>query len=412
MKNFGGIKIIMIAALALLILAGTCAAVSLSNSGGGTWKYQREISIKENSGTALTDYQVLIELKGADFPGEAKSDGADVRFADSNGNELNYWIESWDYAGKNAKIWVKIPWLTASAITNIQMYYGNPNAGVLSKGEKVFDLFDDFSTKDNNKWSLSWDWIIENEQAKLTPMYGPGNEWGVLVAPLNLSISSTGYSVKYRIINSPGIWNWDTYNSFLINGIEYGTDILQDYNACNYFFHLNGPDCGINEGLFLDTRNWHTYEFVILSNSQKLYVDNSPFHPDRWKSYNLNNQKITKLHFSIKGGGYIDDFRIRKYASSEPTITLAPLISSSLTITKSASPYSLRQFQESTIKVLIENSGTSEVKGIEIMDSIHPSFDLTGGDFPNPKKFDSIRAGESRELQYTIKSKESGGLHA
>jgi hypothetical protein len=35
MKNFGGIKIIMIAALALIILAGTGAAVSLSNSGGG-----------------------------------------------------------------------------------------------------------------------------------------------------------------------------------------------------------------------------------------------------------------------------------------------------------------------------------------------------------------------------------------
>jgi hypothetical protein len=56
------------------------------------------------------------------------------------------------------------------------------------------------------------------------------------------------------------------------------------------------------------------------------------------------------------------------------------------------------------------NSGTSEVKAIEILDSIHPSFDLTGGDFPNPKKFDSIRAGESRELQYTIKSKESGAF--
>ncbi|MCX9084260.1 MAG: BatD family protein [Candidatus Methanoperedens sp.] len=68
------------------------------------------------------------------------------------------------------------------------------------------------------------------------------------------------------------------------------------------------------------------------------------------------------------------------------------------------------QFQESTIKILIENSGTSEVKAIEIMDSIHLSFDLMGGDFPNPKKFDSIRAGESREVQYTIKSKESGAF--
>jgi len=47
MKNFGGIKIIMIAALAFMILAGTGAAVDLSNSGGGMWKYQRIISIFE-----------------------------------------------------------------------------------------------------------------------------------------------------------------------------------------------------------------------------------------------------------------------------------------------------------------------------------------------------------------------------
>jgi hypothetical protein len=60
MKNLCGIKIIMIAALALIILAGTGAAVSLSNSGGGTWKYQREISIKGNSGIELMDNKVLI----------------------------------------------------------------------------------------------------------------------------------------------------------------------------------------------------------------------------------------------------------------------------------------------------------------------------------------------------------------
>lgn len=102
MKNSGGIRLLFVAALALIILAGAGAAISLSNSGGRTWKYQRDISIKENSGTTLTDYQVLIEFKGADFPVEAKSDGADVRFTDSKGNELNYWIESWDYSGKNA----------------------------------------------------------------------------------------------------------------------------------------------------------------------------------------------------------------------------------------------------------------------------------------------------------------------
>ncbi len=38
MKNIGGIKIIMIAALALIILSSTGATMSLSSSGGGIWR--------------------------------------------------------------------------------------------------------------------------------------------------------------------------------------------------------------------------------------------------------------------------------------------------------------------------------------------------------------------------------------
>ncbi len=154
MKNLGGIKMIMVTVLALIILAGTGAAVSLSNSGGGTWKYQREINIKENSGTALTDYQVLIELKGADFPVEAKSDGADIRFTDSNGNELNYWIESWNYAGKSAKVWVKFPSIPAGSTAVVRIFYGNPSANSASSGYKVFEFFDEFeeNSLNLNKW--------------------------------------------------------------------------------------------------------------------------------------------------------------------------------------------------------------------------------------------------------------------
>lgn len=39
------------------------------------------------SGDPLTDYQVLVNLTGEDFPEEAKPDGADIRFAEL-GNSL------------------------------------------------------------------------------------------------------------------------------------------------------------------------------------------------------------------------------------------------------------------------------------------------------------------------------------
>ena len=65
--------------LIFLFSIGTVSAFSLS--GGGDWKYYKEITIKENSGKTLTNYQILVELNSANFDfSKAKSDGSDIRF--------------------------------------------------------------------------------------------------------------------------------------------------------------------------------------------------------------------------------------------------------------------------------------------------------------------------------------------
>ncbi len=66
MKKSGGINLLFVAALALIILAGTGAAASLSNSGGGKWNYQRNIINKENN----------IELVRGDINGRNDSKAA------------------------------------------------------------------------------------------------------------------------------------------------------------------------------------------------------------------------------------------------------------------------------------------------------------------------------------------------
>jgi len=136
----------MAAFVVVLNIWSAMAAPILSNSGGASWQYYRDISVTENSGSALSAYQVLVQLSGSNYPTNAKSDGSDLRFTDANGNELSYWIESWDYAGKNAKIWVKVSSIPASAVATIRMYYGNLNASSSSNGTSTFMLFDDFET--------------------------------------------------------------------------------------------------------------------------------------------------------------------------------------------------------------------------------------------------------------------------
>jgi hypothetical protein len=375
MKNIGGIKILFIASLVLIILAGTGAPVSLSNSGGGTWKYQREISIKENSGTTLMDYQVLIELKGADFPVEAQSSGADIRFMDFNGNELSYWIESWDNAGKNAKVWVKVPNIPAGSTTIIRIIYGNPNVSSKNNGKITFIEYDE------NKINGSFLTNLQNSEGFI-----------INANVITTGLESAGPRINFDITGKGNeMTNIDYFNSYLRR---------YDYNVSGH------PDGIINMQLksYAYTQfSKNIWEIKVKDKKYWFYID---------KNLQISTENLPYSYGTIYFGGWYNSgdsgkfnwIFVRKYASIEPTITFA------FSITKSASPYSLRQFQESTIKVLIENSGTSEVKAIEIMDSIHPSFDLTGGDFPNPKKFDSIRAGESRELQYTIKSKESGAF--
>lgn len=83
-------------------------------------------------------------------------------------------------------------------------------------------------------------------------------------------------------------------------------------------------------------------------------------------------------------------------------------LGASLYVKKEASPYSIRQYQTTTVAIQIKNSGASEIKDIEVIDSINSNLDLISGEFPNPKKYNSLKVGESREIQYILKSKESG----
>jgi len=109
------------------------------------FRYRRVITITEQSGSSLIDYQVLIELNSTNFNfSHTRSDGGDIRFTDTAGNLLPYWIESYDASAQTAKIFVKVPSLPANATIVIYMYYGNSSVFSESDGEATFEFFDDF----------------------------------------------------------------------------------------------------------------------------------------------------------------------------------------------------------------------------------------------------------------------------
>jgi hypothetical protein len=101
------------------------------------WQYYRDITIN-NTVSALTDYQVLVNLTGSTFPTTAQPSGADLRFRDAGGAELSYWFEKWDHANRSALVWVNVTSILASGDTSMRMYYGNSDAVSASDVDETF----------------------------------------------------------------------------------------------------------------------------------------------------------------------------------------------------------------------------------------------------------------------------------
>ena len=166
------------------------------------WLYRKQINMS-SAPNDLTDYQVKLLLTGNEIDfNKLNSDGSDLRFTYYNETSqeeqaIPYWIESFNYSGERAVIWVKVPEITTSNPGAIlYMYFGNSNAESVSNGSAVFDFFDDFneSSLDTNVWYVnSGNYVLSNGVLRLnTGAVG-------LQGALSFNLED-GYAVDARIL--------------------------------------------------------------------------------------------------------------------------------------------------------------------------------------------------------------------
>ena len=403
----------------LLLLAALPASASAGLAG---WQYQREIAVQENSGETLRDYQVPVALSGSDFPEEAEVDGDDIRFTDADGRELSYWVEEFDAGSKRAAIWVKVPLIPANGEAGITMWYGNPGAKSGSDGEAVFEFFDDFDAGviDNIKWKPSRGGIGNadesggtlNLEAPNTLDYSYGVQSISYFTPSNIAVRFRS-TIKYAVWTQIGFENND---GDMAGGDDYIIYYFQNTQSKDLIQERINGRLNRDYSVSFMHNVYAVREMQFTNSNTANFVENGNI----LKSGFPSPSDAMRLHLAASGNigwqegvdnANIDWIFVRSYAPSEPTVALAPptpATHTALTITKSPTPHSIRQFQETTITIAIDNSGTTDATDIEITDAIHPSFDLISGDFPNPKRYDLIRPGETRDLQYTLTAKESG----
>ncbi len=378
--NRKNVKFVVLGIMLVFLLSVMVGMTSaLSNSGGGDWKYYKEITVKDNSGKTLTDFQVLVELNPANFPASAKSDGSDLRFEDANGKELNCWIEEWDFGAKKARIWVEVPNIPANGETKIKMHYGNPSASAVSDGDMVFEYFDDFEDGDISDWDISvvssshsivdesGNLYQQSKSSKAGPTSCGCNCYRDhkidMKERLNLPVNTYVVELYGR---ETACWGYGL--CLYIDGTKY---IFEPQNFC-----YNNAD----------TRQWRWLH------SDPLTIPMGMFYLERHDQTSAGFEEI-------------DVIRIRKYTSPEPTFTLSPEIPTTKPIPvptpptgkiKAADSGGWKYYKEITVN---ENSGKTLTDYPVLVELNSANFDFSKAKFDGS---DIRFAADGEELNYWI----------
>ena len=283
---------------------GTLSGDNILDWWHNNWAYKKAITVT-NAGGALTDYQVKISIDNSDtnFWNNVKSNGGDIRFIDSdNTTQLNnYWIENFDYTGKTANLWVKIPNIQAGGKT-IYLYYGN-------NGEATTANFDNTFTKNYNDTGLAglWHFDENGDRGDVIDNSGNGNH-GKNQSHIGTLINTSWIFSKYGIgllfngVNSYGrvpdsnLWAFGN-NSFSItlwanfNVIPPGEKVIIghdegggnsnkwtfEYWSNGLDFHINAPALGPKRIAYYNwipaTGTWYHLAITRSGSTYNLYID-------------------------------------------------------------------------------------------------------------------------------------------
>ena len=292
-----------------------------------SWVYRKPIDINNTQNPSqLTDFQVLITIDTASLINEGKMrpDCGDIRFTDTNGTLLNYWIES-GINTKNTKIWVKIPQIPASSVVTIYMYYGNPLATSQSDPTTTFDFFDDFEDLDNwnMRGTLSTTLIDENKTVvKISSASGSPegiytkNFFDVKNKIIELEIKGFGNSDLDAAVYVDTSWATSWYGSTNLNHF-----IGDNYAGNRHTVYIGGQSRTGSQYLH---STWSIATFIIEDSKvtgkyfgETLTRTGTPSTYTGFIALQADNDGSPSTRYY-----YVDWIRVRKYASQEPSINV------------------------------------------------------------------------------------------
>ena len=279
------------------------------------------VTVQENSGSALTNYQTRLFVP---YNTQMNSNYSDLRFTyynSSSGVEtaLPYWIEN--YTATNATVWVNVTYLPSGGTSQLYMYYGNPSASSQSNGDAVFIFFDDFPGASINatKWNIvdATGWSVANGMLQGTSTTGRISSVNTFTWPIVQETRTLMVSPATNGEMTAGFWT--------SAGDGFGLLEHSGGTPSQYWYRNDGNWPGpYNYNTFYD---WHLVRVTASSSTTaSVYINDSVT-----GNAATNSDTNTVSGETITLGRRYDDgftpqvysqfwdwMRIRKYASTEP----------------------------------------------------------------------------------------------
>ncbi|MFA6131510.1 MAG: DUF2341 domain-containing protein [Patescibacteria group bacterium] len=287
------------------------------------WNYRQAFSVFNETASELTNFQVKINVP---YNSSMQTDFDDVRFASSDGTTLlDYWLET-KTDSSVATFWVEIPTIGASSSTNIYLYYGNSGASSVSNGTNTFDFFDDFSG-DLSKWTAIGSFDTTGGTLNFVSGASCSSSFCFLLADTASMFSD--YVMDYSMYYAPALDNGAIHRSQSKVNADNTYATIKRHVPNNHYFHrrvATAWGAAINELAYTYTDNVWMYmqeTFAGSTLSTRFFSDQARTNLatyNSWTEASWGTGYVGIYNYSTSTGVKWDDFRIRKYAATEPTV--------------------------------------------------------------------------------------------
>ncbi|MCX6819577.1 MAG: DUF2341 domain-containing protein, partial [Candidatus Aenigmarchaeota archaeon] len=267
---------------------------------------------------------------------KARLDYADMIFTWVNASSgqvhnISYWF------GQDNRIWIKVPFLKNNTNTHVYMYYGNSSAKSTSNNSVCpggsengycYEFYDDFS---DGGYTTNPTWTVESGSYSASNYYLRNTMDGIenkITSSVDLNMTS---GVIEHDVYFGSIYSY--YNQiYLYNSTDHNISV---FGAAQSSFDSNYYVLRLNEKTLsytLSTGTWYNIKMVFNRGSYELFLDGQS-KINATNSTFLNIKKIGHRGWQASASNSRwDNFKIRQYASPEPTVTVGAAIANLISV--------------------------------------------------------------------------------